>query len=130
MSAFLIFGIGVVTAIYGCKVTMFGRRNNEGESIFAGLFCAFFGIVIMTNCNLIGNILSGNVKSPHEIQEELESEAVESYDSGSEVYINGKQNNDIDINGINLDKYNIKTKNGKIYLIERDSVFGRNTEKK
>ena len=58
-------------------------------------------------------------KSPYEIQAELESEAIENYDNGSEVYINGKKNNDIDINGINLDKYNIKIKEGKIYLIDK-----------
>ena len=41
------------------------------------------------------------------------------FDNGSEVYINGKINNDIDINGIDLDRYNIKIKEGKIYLIDK-----------
>ena len=66
-----------------------------------------------------GITLGQNEETYDEIQEELESEAIENYDNGSEVYINGKKNNDIDINGINLDKYNIKIKEGKIYLIDK-----------
>lgn len=61
----------------------------------------------------IGMITERNEKSPYEIQEELESEAIENYDNGSEVYINGKKNNDIDINDIDISKYNIKIKEGK-----------------
>ena len=57
----------------------------------------------------IGMIIGRNEKSPYEIQEELESNAIENYDNGSDVYING----------INLDKYNIKIKEGKIYLIDK-----------
>ena len=67
----------------------------------------------------IGMITERNEKSPYEIQEELESEAIENYDNGSEVYINGKKNNDIDINDIDISKYNIKIKEGKIYLIDK-----------
>lgn len=67
----------------------------------------------------IGMIIGRNGKSTYEIQEELESEAIENYDNGSEVYINGKKTDDIDINGIDLDKYNIRIREGKIYLIDK-----------
>lgn len=43
------------------------------------------------------------MKTYDEIQTELESEAVENDDNGSEVYINDKKNNVIGINGIALD---------------------------
>ena len=36
----------------------------------------------------IGMIIGWNEKSPYEIQEELESNAIENYDNGSDVYIN------------------------------------------
>ena len=78
-------------------------------AIIAGIMIVLLGI---------GMIIERNEKSPYEIQEELESEAIENYDNGSEVYINGKKTDDIDINGIDLDKYNIKIKEGKIYLID------------
>lgn len=111
MSIFLlIFGIicavvGVIIAIFGCVT-----RDKDVVAIIGGIIIVLLGI---------DTIIGRNEKSPYEIQAELESEAIENYDNGSEVYINGKKNNDIDINGINLDKYNIKIKEGKIYLIDK-----------
>lgn len=107
---FLIFGIilvvvGVIIAIsgwVGCA--------KDAAAIIGGIMIVLLGI---------GMIIGRNEKSPYEIQEELKSEVIKNYDNGSEVYINGKKNNDIDINGINLDKYNIKIKEGKIYLIDK-----------
>jgi hypothetical protein len=77
--------------------------------IIVGIMIVLLGIDMITE---------RNEKSPYEIQEELESEAIENYDNGSEVYINGKKTVGININGIDLDKYNIKIKEGKIYLID------------
>ena len=111
MSTFLlIFGIicivaGILLEIYG-----WGSHSKRPIAITEGIMFVLLGI---------GMFLGRNQKSPYEIQEELESEAIKNYDNGSEVYINGKKNNDIDINGINLDKYNIKIKEGKIYLIDK-----------
>ena len=111
---FLIFGIICIVAgilleilleIYG-----WGSHNKRPIAICEGIMVVLLGI---------GMIIGRNEKSPYEIQAELESEAIENYDNGSEVYINGKKNNDIDINGINLDRYNIKIKEGKIYLIDK-----------
>ncbi len=107
---FLIFGIicivaGILLEIYG-----WGSHNKRPIAICEGIMVVLLGI---------GMIIGRNEKSPYEIQAELESEAIENYDNGSEVYINGKKNNDIDINGINLDRYNIKIKEGKIYLIDK-----------
>lgn len=111
MSTFLlIFGIicivaGILLEIYG-----WGSHSKRPIAITEGIMIVLLGI---------GMIIGRNEKSPYEIQEELESNAIENYDNGSDVYINGKKNNDIDINGINLDKYNIKIKEGKIYLIDK-----------
>lgn len=110
MSTFLlIFGIicivaGIILEIYG-----WGSHDKRPIAIMEGIALVLFGI---------GMIIGRNGKSPYEIQAELESEAIENYDNGSEVYINGKKTDGIDINGIDLDKYNIKIKEGKIYLID------------
>jgi hypothetical protein len=86
------------------------RCDKSAVIIIVGIMIVLLGI---------GMITERNEKSPYEIQEELESEAIENYDNGSEVYINGKKNNDIDINDIDISKYNIKIKEGKIYLIDK-----------
>lgn len=84
--------------------------NKNTIVIIGGIITVLLGIIM---------IIGRNEKSPYEIQEELESEAIENYANGSEVYLNGKKNNDVDINGIDLDRYNIKIKEGKIYLIDK-----------
>lgn len=110
MSTFLlIFGIicivaGILLEIYG-----WGSHNKRPIAIMEGIAAVLLGL---------GMILGRNEKTYDEIQAELESEVIENYDNGSEVYINGKKTDDIDINGIDLDKYNIKIKEGKIYLID------------
>lgn len=86
------------------------RCDKSAVIIIVGIMIVLLGI---------GMITERNEKSSYEIQEELESEAIENYDNGSEVYINGKKNNDIDINDIDISKYNIKIKEGKIYLIDK-----------
>lgn len=86
------------------------RCDKSAVIIIVGIIIVLLGIGMTTE---------RNEKSPYEIQEELESEAIENYDNGSEVYINGKKNNDIDINDIDISKYNIKIKEGKIYLIDK-----------
>ena len=107
---FLIFGIICIVAGILLEIYEWGSHNKRPIAICEGIMVVLLGI---------GMIIGRNEKSPYEIQAELESEAIENYDNGSEVYINGKKNNDIDINGINLDKYNIKIKEGKIYLIDK-----------
>lgn len=111
MSIFLLI-FGIICAVVGVIIAIFGRvtRDKDVVAIIGGI------IIVLLD---IDTIIGRNEKSPYEIQAELESEAIENYDNGSEVYINGKKNNDIDINGINLDKYNIKIKEGKIYLIDK-----------
>lgn len=109
-TCFLIFGIifivaGILLAIYGL-----GSHNKRPIAVCESITLVLLGI---------GMFIERNEKSPYEIQAELESEAIENYDNGSEVYINGKKTDDIDINGINLDRYNIKIKEGKIYLIDK-----------
>lgn len=109
-TCFLILGIICIVAGIIFEIYEWGSRNKRPIAVCEGIMAVLLGI---------GMILGRNEKTYDEIQEELESEAIENYDNGSEVYINGKKNNDIDINGINLDKYNIKIKEGKIYLIDK-----------
>lgn len=58
------------------------RCDKSAVIIIVGIMIVLLGI---------GMITERNEKSPYEIQEELESEAIENYDNGSEVYINGKK---------------------------------------
>ena len=111
-TVFLIFGI--IFVAFGVILGISGWVCCDDGAIIGGIIVILLGIVM---------IIGRNEKSPYEMQEELESEAIENYDNGSEVYINGKKNNDIDINGINLDKYNIKIKEGKIYLMDKYIIY-------
>lgn len=52
-------------------------------------------------------------------RENLESEAVESYKDGAELYINGRKDDSIDLKGVNLDNYDITVEKDKIYLKEK-----------
>ena len=58
------------------------RCDKSAVIIIVGIMIVLLGI---------GMITERNEKSSYEIQEELESEAIENYDNGSEVYINGKK---------------------------------------
>ena len=73
--------------------------NKKTIAIMAGIITVLLGIIII----IIVMITGRNEKTYDEIQTELESEAIENYDNGSEVYINGKENDVIGINGIALD---------------------------
>lgn len=107
-TCFLIFGI--ICIVVGIICVILGWVDDKNATaIIGGILIVLLGI---------GMIIEWNEKSLYEIQAELESEAIENYDNGSEVYINGKKTDGIDINGIDLDKYNIKIKEGKIYLID------------
>lgn len=109
-TGFLIFGIDFITAGVICEILGWVGPDKDVAAIIVGIIIVLLGI---------GMITERNEKSPYEIQEELESEAIENYDNGSEVYINDKKNNDIDINDIDISKYNIKIKEGKIYIIDK-----------
>ena len=49
-----------------------------------------------------------------------QDKAIEAYENGNKVYINGNPVEDgFDINGINLDKYDIRIENDTIYLMSK-----------
>lgn len=56
---------------------------------------------------------------PAKEQEALESEAMESYKDGVDLYIDGRKADNVDLNGVNLDKYDITIEKDKIYLKEK-----------
>ena len=50
----------------------------------------------------------------------LETEAKSNYKAGASPYIDGKRQKDqIDMNGLNFDKYDIRIEKGKVYLISK-----------
>ena len=49
-----------------------------------------------------------------------QDKAIEAYENGDKIYINGNPVEDgFDINGINLDKYDIRIENDTIYLMSK-----------
>lgn len=50
----------------------------------------------------------------------LENEAKSNYKAGASLYIDGKRQKDqIDMNGLNFDKYDIRIEKDKVYLISK-----------
>lgn len=51
---------------------------------------------------------------------DLKNKAIEAYKDGDKIYINGSPVEDgFDLNGVNLDKYDIKLENDTIYLMSK-----------
>lgn len=79
------------------------------------------GIMVLVSGSVIGfyswdkayggrNVITGIAR---------ESEVVEKYKEGTDLYINGVKTDNIDLNGVNLDNYDITVEKDKIYLKEK-----------
>lgn len=59
-----------------------------------------------------------NPSSPLNAADDLKGRAIEAYKDGDKKYINGNPVEDgFDLNGVNLDKYDIKLENDTVYLM-------------
>lgn len=58
--------------------------------------------------------------SPLNAADDLKNKAIEAYKDGDKIYINGNPVEDgFDLNGVNLDKYDIKLENDTVYLMSK-----------
>lgn len=106
---------GIIVVLFGCVFVGMGFRLWDEAH---GLLYVVMGVgVIAMGAVLITSSFSAN-RSIKE-RDALESKAVESYKDGAELYINGEKKDNIDLNGVNLDNYDITVEKDKIYLKEK-----------
>ena len=73
------------------------------------------GVFLIVICPL-------NPSSPLNATDNLKDRAIEAYKDGDKIYINGSPVEDgFDLNGVNLDKYDIKLENDTVYKTKRES---------
>ena len=61
-----------------------------------------------------------NSSSPLNAADDLKGRVIEAYKDGDKIYINGNPVEDgFDLNGVNLDKYDIKLENDTVYLMSK-----------
>lgn len=71
------------------------------------------GVFLIVICPL-------NSSSPLNAADDLKNRAIEAYKDGDKIYINGSPVEDgFDLNGVNLDKYDIKLENDTVYLMSK-----------
>lgn len=105
--------IGIIVVGIGCMFIGIGcySLNTVGvTSIVSGV-----GIIAMGVCIIVVSFYANNSAKEREA---LESEVVENYKDGAELYINGEKKDNIDLKGVNLDNYDITVEKDKIYLKE------------
>lgn len=106
---------GIVFIILGAF--FFKIRHNISDSTICGI-CRFFGVFLIL-CGIILIVSSFGANNSAKERDALESEVVESYKDGAELYINGEKKDNIDLDGVNLDNYDITVEKDKIYLKEK-----------
>lgn len=109
-----LFVFGIIVVMIGCMFIGIGcySLNTVGEaSIVSGI-----GIIATGVCIIVASCYANNSAKEREA---LESEAVESYREGAELYINGEKKDNINLKGVNLDNYDIVIEKDKIYLKEK-----------
>ena len=68
----------------------------------------------------IFSIFSILILSSFNAADNLKNKAIEAYKDGDKIYINGNPVEDgFDLNGVNLDKYDIKLENDTVYLMSK-----------
>lgn len=106
---------GIVFIILGAF--FFKIRHNISDSTICGI-CRFFEVFLIL-CGIILIVSSFGANNSAKERDALESEVVESYKDGAELYINGEKMDNIDLDGVNLDNYDITVEKDKIYLKEK-----------
>ena len=83
----------------------------KGNGVFSGRCQPVLGAVLIA-----GSFSANNSAKERKARE---SEVVEKYKEGTDLYINGVKKDNIDLNGVNLDNYDITVEKDKIYLKEK-----------
>ena len=102
----VIFSIGIFDFIYAIKEKMY-------PFIIVSILAFASGVFLIVICPL-------NPSSPLNATNNLKDRAIEAYKDGDKIYIDGNPVEDgFDLNGVNLDKYDIKIKNDTVYLMSK-----------
>lgn len=82
-----------------------------GRNVITGI-----GVMVLGAVLIAGSFSANNSAKERKARE---SEVVEKYKEGTDLYINGVKKDNIDLNGVNLDNYDITVEKDKIYLKEK-----------
>ena len=100
-----------VVFLIGILCFIIAIQNEIYSFIFLSIAAFAFGVFLIVICPL-------NPSSPLNAADDLKGRAIEAYKDGDKKYINGNPVEDgFDLNGVNLDKYDIKLENDTVYLM-------------
>ena len=106
LSAAVMFLISILCFI-------FTIQEENYPLIFPSIAAFTLGVFLIVMCTL-------NLSSPLNAADNLKNKAIEAYKDGDKIYINGSPVEDgFDLNGVNLDKYDIKLENDTVYLMSK-----------
>ena len=111
----MIMGLLIIAIIFliGIFCLIFAIQEKEYLLIIPFVLAFVFGVLLIVICPL-------NPSSPLNAADDLKNKAIEAYKDGDKIYINGSPVEDgFDLNGVNLDKYDIKLENDTIYLMSK-----------
>lgn len=115
MMAFIMIGLSIVVVIFliGILCLVFAIKEKECLFIIPLILAFVLGIILIIICPLISS-------SPLNAADDLKDRAIKAYEDGDKLYIDGNPVEDgFDLNGVNLDKYDIKIQNDTIYLMSK-----------
>ena len=103
LSAAVMFLISILCFI-------FTIQEKNYPLIFPSIAAFTLGVFLIVMCP----------SSPLNAADDLKNKAIEAYKDGDKIYINGSPVEDgFDLNGVNLDKYDIKLENDTVYLMSK-----------
>lgn len=100
----MIIGLSIVVVIFliGIFCFVFAIQEKAYLLILPSILAFVLGVILIILCPL-------NPSSPLNAADDLKDRAIEAYKDSDKIYINGSSVEDgFDINGVNLDKYDIK----------------------
>lgn len=112
---FMTIALLIVATIFliGIYYFIFAIQKKMYPFIIVSILAFVSGVFLIVICPL-------NSSSPLNAADNLKDRAIEAYEDGNKIYINGSPVEDgFDLNGVNLDKYDIKIKNDTVYLMSK-----------
>ncbi len=107
--------VGIIALVSGSVIACIGFFSWDEvcgvPHVITGIGVIAMGVILIAT--------SFNANNFEKERKARESEAVEKYKEGTDLYINGVKKDNIDLNGVNLDNYDITVEKDKIYLKEK-----------
>ena len=103
---------GILVLVSGSVIGFYSwDKAYGGRNVITGI-----GVMVLGAVLIAGSFSANNSAKERKARE---SEVVEKYKEGTDLYINGVKKDNIDLNGVNLDNYDITVEKDKIYLKEK-----------